>query len=180
MENNNKIELYVITGPCGVGKSTITNMIAKNLESSAIIEGDDIYHMVIGGYVSPWKDHDKKYTDLFWDNCLDLIDNFINKDISVVFNYIIYPDRLKQIIDKFKDNKNLIIKFVVLTTDEKTIRERDKLRPEDCQMGDRAIVVLNEFKEKGYDNKYILDTSNISPEDTTKLILNEDSFILYK
>jgi len=178
MEKNNKIELYVITGPCGVGKSTITNMIAKNLESSAVIEGDDIYNMVISGYVSPWEDYDNKYIDLLWDNCLEIINNFINKGISVVFNYIIYPDRLKQIIDKFKDNKNLIIKFVVLTTNEKTIIERDKLRPEDCQMGDRAIVVLNEFKEKGYDINYILDTSNISPEDTTTLILNEDKFIL--
>ncbi len=178
MEKNSKTQLYVITGPCGVGKSTITNMIAKNLESSAVIEGDDIYHMVISGYVSPWKDHDNKYTNLLWDNALELISNFINKDISVIFNYIIYPDRLKQITDKFKDNKSLIIKFVVLTTDEKTIRERDKLRPEDCQMGDRSIVVLNEFKEKGYDTKYILDTSNISPEDTTTFILNEDKFIL--
>lgn len=62
--------------------------------------------------------------------------------------------------------------------DEKTIIECDKLRPEDCQMGDRSIVVLNEFKGKGYDINYILDTSNILPEDTTTLILNEEKFIV--
>ena len=32
--------------------------------------------------------------------------------------------------------------------DEKTIREIDKLRPEDCQIGDRSIVVLMSLRKK--------------------------------
>ena len=46
--------LYIITGPAGVGKSTISNKIALNKDKSALIEGDLIYHQVVGGYVSPW------------------------------------------------------------------------------------------------------------------------------
>lgn len=172
-----KVELYVITGPCGIGKSTITNKIANSLNSSCIIEGDAIYHMVIGGYVSPWKD-DGKYSDLLWENCLNLASNFIERKISVVFNYIIYPDKLFQIIDRFKDNDNLTIRFVVLTTDEKTVRERDKLREEDCQMGERAIVLLNKFKEKGYDPKYVLDTSDLSIDETTHDIMDNPRFVI--
>lgn len=47
--------LYIITGPAGVGKSTISKEIAINKEKSVLIEGDDIYHQVIGGYVPAWK-----------------------------------------------------------------------------------------------------------------------------
>lgn len=36
--------LYIITGPAGVGKSTISKKIAISKERSALIEGDDIYH----------------------------------------------------------------------------------------------------------------------------------------
>lgn len=43
--------LYIITGPAGVGKSTISKKIAKLRNKSALIEGDDIYHQVVGGYV---------------------------------------------------------------------------------------------------------------------------------
>ena len=48
-------DLYIITGPAGVGKSTISKKIANNKEKSALIEGDEIYHQVVGGYVSAWK-----------------------------------------------------------------------------------------------------------------------------
>ena len=43
--------LYIITGPAGVGKTTISKGLAKRCKKSALIEGDDIYHQVISGYV---------------------------------------------------------------------------------------------------------------------------------
>ena len=39
--------LYIITGPAGVGKSTVSKMLAETKVKSALIEGDDIYHQVI-------------------------------------------------------------------------------------------------------------------------------------
>lgn len=59
--NNKNAELFFITGPCGVGKSTIAKMIASNMKSSALIEGDSIYHRVIGGNVKPWEDDGTLY-----------------------------------------------------------------------------------------------------------------------
>ena len=47
--------LYIITGPAGVGKSTISKKIAESKKKSVLIEGDDIYHHVIGGYVQDRK-----------------------------------------------------------------------------------------------------------------------------
>ena len=38
-------KLYIITGPAGVGKSTISTKIAETLPKSALIEGDEIYHL---------------------------------------------------------------------------------------------------------------------------------------
>ena len=40
-------KIYLITGPAGVGKSTISKKIAEHLDKSVLIEGDDIYHLVI-------------------------------------------------------------------------------------------------------------------------------------
>ena len=48
-------KLYVITGPAGVGKSTISRKIAEASSKSALIEGDDLYSQIVGGYLIPGK-----------------------------------------------------------------------------------------------------------------------------
>ena len=100
--NNKNAEIFFITGPCGVGKSTIAKMIASNMKSSESIEGDSIYNMVIGGNVKSCKD-DGKYLELFWHNVVDIIVNFLKRNINVILDYIIYPKHLKKIISIFKE-----------------------------------------------------------------------------
>jgi len=133
-------KLFVLTGPAGVGKSTISLKIAESLEKSVLIEGDDIYHLVKGGYIPPWLPN--KQFPLFWDNCLSIISNSLQNGYDVVFNYILNKNDVKNIKDKFPDAE---IKFIVLLVDEKTVMERDKLRPLDCQMGKRALVLLKKM-----------------------------------
>ncbi len=166
-------KLYLITGPAGVGKSTISKIIAEKSQRSAFLEGDEIYHFVKGGYVSPWKEGN--HLDIFWKNAKSIIRNFLDNQYDVVFNYIIEKEDLKMLKEEFKDFK---IKFVVLMTDEETIIKRDKERPLDWQMGKRSLVLLNEFKNMNYDKKYILDTSKLSVEATARIIEEENRFIL--
>lgn len=59
-------KLYLITGPAGVGKSTISNKIANSLDKSVCIEGDDIYHLVVGSYEATWKEGN--HLKFFWKN----------------------------------------------------------------------------------------------------------------
>lgn len=166
-------KLYLITGPAGVGKSTISKILAENKTKSALIEGDQIYHFVKGGYISPWLEGN--HLDVFWENSIDTIKNFLKRDYDVVFNYIIDKNKLHTLATIFADVE---VKFVVLMVDEETIVKRDKERTLDWQMGERSIVLLNEFKNDGYDDKYILDTSNLSIEDTAKEIEENRRFIL--
>ena len=81
--------LYIITGPAGVGKSTISKELAKSYNKSALIEGDDIYHQVIGGFVQAWKEGNhlksvllslKKCLDLiYWENNHSIVDAYAKK-----------------------------------------------------------------------------------------------------
>ena len=165
--------LYIITGPAGVGKSTISKGIAELKNKSALIEGDEIYHQVVGGYVSPWKEGN--HLDTFWKVCINSIKAYLEDGYDVVFNYIIEPERLEVLKETFKDYN---LKFVVLLVNEETLLKRDLERPEDCQMKERCIVLLNEFKNHNYDSKYIIDTPNISISDTINTIENEDRFMI--
>ena len=165
--------LYIITGPAGVGKSTISKELAKSYNKSALIEGDDIYHQVIGGFVQAWKEGNHLKT--FWKVCVNIIITYLEDGFVVVFNYIITPENLELIKTAFKDYN---VKFVVLITDEATLLARDKERPIDCQMGQRCLTLLNSFKNRNYNSRNILDTSNLSVNETVDIIKNDIKFAI--
>lgn len=165
--------IYIITGPPGVGKSTISKKIAELKNRSVVIEGDDIYHQVVGGYVQAWKEGNHLKT--FWKVCINTIKTYLENGFDVVFNYIVTPENLKLIKTKFE---KCTIKFVVLLVDENTLLLRDKERPEDCQMKERCVTLLNSFKNGKYDIKNILDTTNLSIHETINIIENNNEFIL--
>lgn len=149
-------QLYVITGPAGVGKSTISREIAKSKNKSALIEGDEIYAQVVGGYVPAWKEGN--HLDVFWKICLDNIETYLEAGYDVIFNYIVTPTIFNEIEKRYRKYNT---KFIVLIADEETLLKRDKERVEDCRMGERCIALLNSFKSYNFENKYFLDTTNL-------------------
>lgn len=161
--------LYIITGPAGVGKSTISKRLATLKEKSVLIEGDDIYGQVIGSYVSAWKDGN--HLDVFWKICLDMINTYIENGYDVVFNYIVTPEVLKKIKERFSR-----FKFVILITDEDELLKRDLLRPEDCRMRERCVVLLNNFKNNNYDKDYMLDITKLSVDEVIEHLEKDDKF----
>ena len=167
--------LYIITGPAGVGKTTISAGIAESKIKSALIEGDNIYHQVVGGYVAAWKEGN--HLDTFWKVCINTIKTYLEDGYDVVFNYIIEPERLETLKKNFE---NYDIKFIVLMVSEDVLLARDMERPASHQMKERCTILLNKFKNYNYDSKYIIDTSNISIKDTIDTIEKEDRFLMVK
>ena len=165
--------LYIITGPAGVGKSTISKKIAESKNKSVLIEGDDIYNQVIGGYIQAWKEGNHLTT--FWKVCINTIKIYLEDGYDVIFNYIVTPNDLIQIYNLLK---NYTIKFVVLLADENTLLLRDKERPTDCQMKERCITLLNSFKSNTYNQENTLDTTNLSTDEIVNIIENSNKFIL--
>lgn len=165
--------LYLITGPAGVGKSTISTLLANRLNKSILIEGDDIYHLVQGGYVSPWREGN--HLKLFWENCLSLIKNSLQQGYDVVFNYILHQKDVEKIKENFKDYET---KFVCLLADEKTLVLRDKKREPENQMGERVLVLLKSLKKENFNNNNILDTTTLLVENAVEEILKDKRFII--
>lgn len=166
-------KLYIVTGPAGVGKSTISRGIADLGDKSVLIEGDDIYHQVVGGYVPAWREGN--HLETFWKVCINSIRIYLEDGYDVIFNYIISPDQLERLKESFN---NYNMKFIVLLVDEDILVSRDKERTVDCQMGERCIVLLNKFKNNNYNCSNILDTSNLSIKETINIILNDDRFMV--
>ena len=165
--------LYLITGPAGVGKSTISNEIAKRCNKSVLLEGDEFYHHVVASYEPAWLEGN--HLDIFWKEVINSIKLYLDNNYDVVFNYIIGVEDYLKLKDIFKEQE---IKFVVLLVDEKTIQERDKLRPVEYQMNERCLILLNNFLKKNYPEDNKLYTQDLTVEETVDEIVKSKKYII--
>jgi gluconate kinase len=159
--------VYLLSGPAGVGKSTTSSALTKALQSSAYISGDDVSHMHVNGREKPWESETER--SLIWNNILSLTKNFVTSEMDVVVDYVTFPREAAWIRDNLKElNVNVI--YVVLWTDNETLMIRDQMRIPEYRMGERCLILMDEFKKSGLDDKHLLDTSKKSTEALDQII----------
>ena len=158
-------KLYVITAPPGAGKSTVSALLAEQLERSVVIEGDWVYHLVVGGYVAPWLPGNHR--EFFWKNVISLARNSLEEGYDVVFNYVVTPKDIPMLQKELGE-----LTLAVLLPSVAELVRRDNLRPEDCRMGERCRIVHGEFQKHVFPAGCVLCTDGETPEETTLRVKN--------
>lgn len=116
-ETENKT-IYLISGPCGVGKSTVSEKLTQMVTPGVLIVGDYIMSMFGDGSEPPWEEQ----LQLTWKNILALTRNFIQHDFNVVIDFVV-EDELEWFCKQISD-LGVRIKFIVLIANKETLIER--------------------------------------------------------
>ncbi|WP_058308218.1 AAA family ATPase [Gracilibacillus massiliensis] len=176
MKNQNNV--YIISGPAGVGKSTISHQLVKQFYQSAYISGDDISHMHVNGRQKPWESQEE--ITLIWSNILSLTKNFLLFNNDVVIDYVTFPSEANWLKENLTD-MNVTVHYVVLWANQDILLKRDALRIPEHQMGKRCIELIQEFEDAEVSEENILDTSEYEGHDVpliVKEILNARKYIM--
>ena len=168
--------VYIISGPPGVGKSSVSKELAYSFDKSAVIEGDMIYLMVKSGLVAPWED-DGYYMDLFWDNIISLTSNLLNRSMTIIIDYVIFEEQIKKNTDFLKARQTRL-KYCVLLAEEEKLKERDLSRNEIERTRDLSIKSRKEFLAKNITQEHFLYTDQLDIRETVNLIKTEDRFFV--
>ncbi|MEK3888259.1 AAA family ATPase [Bacillus sp. FSL K6-3431] len=151
--------IYIISGPCGVGKSTAAKEVAKQVPKSALIHGDDLLHMFDDHSSPPWEEK----LAIMWKNILAVTNNLIQHDFNVIID-IVVEDELEWFCRHFK-HMDVAIKYVVLRADEEVLMERINKRG-DVYMIERSLFLLNQLEnETPFNKPYLYDTKEKAPVD---------------
>jgi len=170
--------VYIISGPAGVGKSTTSRKLVAHLDRSSYISGDDISHLPVNGRGKPWICQETH--KLTWINILSLVKNLIQFNYDVVIDYVTFPSEANWLASEL-ESLNVRIIYVVFMVDDETIIRRDQLRDPSVQMGERSLILLNEFREVLKDDRHILNTQEYSVDQVDEVIeeiLNNDRFLI--
>ncbi|OPG99597.1 hypothetical protein B2I21_00985 [Chryseobacterium mucoviscidosis] len=170
--------VYIISGPAGVGKSTTSRKLVEHLDRSSYISGDDISHLPVNGRGKPWICQETH--KLTWINILSLVKNLIQFNYDVVIDYVTFPTEANWLASELR-SINVRIIYVVFMVDHETIIRRDQLRDSSIQMGERSVILLNEFKDALKDERHILNTQEYSVDQIDEVIeeiLNNNRFLI--
>lgn len=169
------VGVYLITGPPGAGKSTIARKLAETSKKGALIEVDDIRHMILGGYEKPWlkNTESEQQKKLAIKNACDLANNFLTLGADVFIDDVITEKAtFEQYCKQLRTEPNM---YLLLPSKEIVI-QRDSQRTEAQVMGQRAIDLYEKFLSAREKLDWrIIDNSSMTIEETVKLIKAEYS-----
>lgn len=169
--------IYFFSGPCGCGKTTLSNAFAKQLANNNsvnqvyLIHGDDFHAgfvetdnkeaVFVNGQASNlllWQDILK----FNWDCILTVAKKVLDRGLDVVIDYVIEDELplVKKIAEEYSAN----LYYVVLTASENTIRQRIAERG-DVELTDRALFLKNKLDTMSENQGHLFDNTGMSVEE---------------
>jgi len=165
--------ICLITGPAGVGKSTIAELLVKEFAKTARIDVDYIRHMIRAGKVRPfpYTEEAEKQILLATQNACDLARNFNDSGFSVAIDdVVVSKEKLDAYISQTKGYRFFAF---LLMCDKDLLKKRDQTRPKEAQMGARSLQLFDEFSNRLNETRWHkIDTIRQSEKETLKEILD--------
>lgn len=82
----------LLTGPPAAGKSTTALALARSATAAAMIDVDDLRHLVVAGHAAPWEGgRGRRQQELGVENACDLARRFHQNQIEVVLTDFVTP-----------------------------------------------------------------------------------------
>ena len=183
--------IYLFSGPCGCGKSTLTKAWAKKLVNEGkrkqiyVIHGDDFH---AGFAEADCKDdffRDGKPSDALaweeilkfnWECILDTAGRALSRGLDVAVDYVVEEEL--PLMRRLAEQYHAKLYYIVLTAEEEAIRKRIAGRG-DVEMTERALFLKDELEHRLENQGHLLDNTGKTPEQTLDQLAAElERFLL--
>lgn len=154
------MNIYLFSGPCGCGKSTLAKAFAeKRAEDTGraayIIHGDDFHAGFVGDVA--WED----VLRFNWACILSVAGQALDSGLDVTIDYVV-EDELP-LVQALADRHGATLHYVVLTADEDTLRQRIGQRG-DAEMIPRSLFLREKLLHMPENQCHLFDNSGMTAE----------------
>jgi shikimate kinase len=168
---DNGLSIYLITGLMASGKSTVSELLAKNINRSVHLRGDIFRKMIISGREEM---NDEPTEEAFRQlNLRYKIATIVAKKYyENGFNVIMQDNYYGKIVNEMKEFLSPYKpKIIVLNPNIEIIKQREETRNKKGYINFDIKKLHEEFIKETPKTGFWIDTSNITPEETVKIIL---------
>lgn len=166
--------IFLISGPCGCGKSTVAQALASHLSADRprqvyLIHGDSFhagFACTPGSYpVTPWQ----QILDFNWVCILNTAQEALMRGMDVIIDYVVEEELPR--VQALADRCAAKLHYTVLTASEEAIAQRLQQRG-DPRLTERAIFLRKKLNALPENQGRLLDTTGCTPEEALRHMLS--------
>lgn len=155
--------IWLLSGPCGAGKTTLSSRLAEHLSHRqsgrqvCLLHGDDFHHALVGDERSPaallWAD----VLRFNWDCLLSAAGHALSRGLDVVLDYIVEEEL--PLVRRLAESRGACLRYAVLTAPANMLRQRLTLRG-DAQLIPRALILREKLHAMPENQGRLVDSSD--------------------
>jgi broad-specificity NMP kinase len=165
--------IYLVSGPLGAGKTSLSKYIAQASANCVFLDGDALFFPLDTISRLSWEER----LQLTWENILSVTRNYVKADCDVVIDLVIEGE-LQWFIKSVSD-LDVQIKYIVLVADEKTLAEQLEKRGEPQYLG-RSLDILKKQLADPANQPYFFDATHKSTVEIAEEFLSSNRFLVSK
>jgi len=163
------VELLIVTGPAGVGKSEVSGRVALTAERSVHLRIDAFMRSIVNGWIDPWLAEAGQQNEAIGGAVFAAAMEFAAAGYTVIVDGCIFHSSLDRLARACR-HRSVPLSYAVLRCDLDTCCERAARR--DGEIPDRGLAAAlhARFEDLGAYERHVVDAAGTRDEVTAALV----------
>jgi predicted kinase len=156
----------ILTGPPGVGKTTVAALLAQRAERSVHLEADRFFFSIRSGFVEPWDSASAEQNQLVMRTAAEAAASYARAGYSTIFEGIVIPRWTLAVIRETLQSANVPAAYAVLRAPHSECASRVQKREGDPDLFEPGVLaaITAEFDDLGEFERHAVDVDGMDAE----------------
>jgi predicted kinase len=162
----------ILTGPPGVGKTTVAGLLAQGEERSVHLEADRFFFFIRSGFIEPWDPASAEQNQLVMRTAAEAAARYAAAGYATIVEGIVIPRWTLGVIRETLEAAGVPVAYAVLRAPHSVCADRVHRREGDPDLLEPGVLaaISAEFDDLGEFERHAIDVSEMDAEQSAAAV----------